>query len=87
MPFTFAFASFKAITAFKLLLLIKLLLIFNSCRVILTTTAKNPLTKNGFVEIDKTNFSPEPVEEYRYPNPTPTILIKESSNYFSEIYI
>lgn len=55
--------------------------------VTLTTEEKKPLTKNGFIEIDKTHFNPEPVKDYQYPNPTPTVLKKESSNYYSEIFI
>jgi hypothetical protein len=55
--------------------------------VTLTTDQANPLTKNGFIEIDETHFIPQPTEDYKYPNPTANIVKEESSNYFSEIFI
>ena len=53
----------------------------------LTTTAKKPLTKNGFVTIDETDFDPQPTEDYQYPNPSAALIKKESNNYYSEIFI
>lgn len=56
----------------------------------LTTEDSQPLTKNGFVEIDKNSFNPiAPVEAdgYQYPNPTATLIKEENSNYYSEIFI
>lgn len=55
--------------------------------VTLTTTSTKPLTKNGFVTIDETDFDPQPTEVYQYPNPSAALIKKESNNYYSEIFI
>ena len=53
----------------------------------LTTDEVKPLTKNGFIEINETDFNPQPVQDYQYPNPTATIVKEENSNYYTEIFI
>lgn len=56
----------------------------------LITEDPQPLTKNGYIEIDKNSFNPvAPVEadEYQYPNPTATLIKEDNSNYYSEIFI
>lgn len=55
--------------------------------VTLTTTGTKPLTKNGFVTIDETDFDPQPTEVYQYPNPSAALIKRESNNYYSEIFI
>jgi len=58
-----------------------------SDNLILTTGSTKPLTKNGFIEIKKSDFSPQPSEDYKYPNPTVDIVKKEAGKYYSEIFI
>lgn len=53
----------------------------------LTTENKKPLTKNGFVEIEASDFNPEPTEDFNYPNPTADSIKKENNNYYSEVFI
>lgn len=54
------------------------------------TNADKPLTKLGFIEIDpSTDFDSPPPDaaNYQYPNPTPSIIKKEPSKTYSEIFI
>ena len=54
------------------------------------TNADKPLTKLGFIEIDPlVDFDSPPPEasDYQYPNPTPSIIKKEPSKTYSEIFI
>lgn len=53
----------------------------------LVTEGPKPLVKNGFVQIESTDFNPEPPEEQYYPNPTVAFIKKEDSNYYSDIFI
>ncbi len=62
--------------------------------VTLTTENEKWLSKNGFVEIigqstddDDSDFDPEPIKEYKFPNPTVNSIKKENNNYYSEIFI
>lgn len=52
-----------------------------------TTTSKKPLTKNGFVAIENTDLSPVPAGDLKFPNPGVQFIKKESSDYYSDIYI
>ncbi|WP_299551308.1 hypothetical protein [Seonamhaeicola sp.] len=58
-----------------------------SDNIILTTDATKPLTKNGFVKIEPSDFNPAPTEDHHYPNPRPDIIRKEGNKYYSEIFI
>ena len=53
----------------------------------LTTKATKPLTKNGFVKIEASDFDPEPTVPLNYPNPRPDSIKKENNKYYSEIFI
>lgn len=52
-----------------------------------TTLAKKPLTKNGYIEIEEDDLSPEPDEGGHYPNPSIELIVKEENNYYSDIFI
>lgn len=54
---------------------------------IMVTNQTQPLTKNGRVDISKTDVSPEPSATFFFPNPTIQSISKESENYYSEIFI
>ena len=54
---------------------------------VLTTDTTKPLVKNGFVQIESSDFDPAPTEDKHYPNPTILSIKKEDSNYYSEIFI
>lgn len=54
---------------------------------IMVTNDVQPLTKNGRVEISKTDVTPEPSDSLFFPNPTVDSITKESENYYSEIFI
>ncbi len=51
------------------------------------TNAKQPLTKNGRVEIGKTDVTPQSQSTIFFPNPTAESITKELENYYSEIFI
>ena len=53
----------------------------------LTTDTTKPLVKNGFVQIEASDFNPEPTEGMHYPNPGIANVKKEDSNYYSELFI
>lgn len=53
----------------------------------LITEGPKPLVKNGFVQIESTDFNPEPPEEHYYPNPTVAFIKQEDNNYYSDIFI
>lgn len=65
--------------------------------VTLTTKDEKWLSKNGFTEIigkstdeNPSDFDPEPVKDYKFPNPTVEIIKKvnnEDNQYYSEIFI
>lgn len=54
---------------------------------VMTTSEEKPLTLNGRVEIDKQDVSPQPQDDYYFPNPTPESIKKESQDYYSEVFI
>jgi hypothetical protein len=54
---------------------------------ILTTTNTNPLTKNGYIEIDVADLDAVPIDDYQYPNPTADNIKIDNNNYYSEIFI
>ncbi|MDO6675270.1 hypothetical protein Q4517_06870 [Tenacibaculum sp. 1_MG-2023] len=54
---------------------------------VMTTSEEKPLTFNGRVEIDKQDVSPQPQDDYYFPNPTPESIKKESQDYYSEVFI
>lgn len=54
---------------------------------IMVTDNEKPLTKNGRVEIGKTDVTPEPSETFFFPNPTVESITKESDDFYSEIFI
>jgi len=54
------------------------------------TQTEKPLTKSGFIEIDPAvdfNAPPPEAADYKYPNPTPSIIKKEIVKTYSEIFI
>lgn len=55
----------------------------------MTTNTKQPLTKNGKVEISKTAVTPQPINSVFLPNPTVESITLDSNNqdYYSEIFI
>lgn len=52
-----------------------------------TTKEEKPLTKNGRVEIEKKDVTPEPKKDCYFPNPTVESIKKEQEKYYSEIFI
>ncbi len=59
----------------------------NSENQIMVTNDEQPLTKNGRVDISKTDVTPQPSATFFFPNPTIQSISKESENYYSEIFI
>lgn len=53
----------------------------------MTTNIQYPLTKNGRVEIKKTDITPQPGNTIFLPNPTVESITKEQQDYYSEIFI
>jgi hypothetical protein len=54
---------------------------------IMVTKQEHPLTKNGKVEIEKTDVTPQPSGNPFFPNPTVDSITKEEQDYYSEIFI
>lgn len=54
---------------------------------IMVTKQEHPLTKNGKVEIEKTDVTPQPSGNLFFPNPTIDSVTKEEQDYYSEIFI
>ncbi|CAL2082270.1 conserved hypothetical protein [Tenacibaculum sp. 190524A05c] len=54
---------------------------------IMVTNQEHPLTKNGKVEIEKTDVTPQPQGTLFFPNPTIDSITKEEQDYYSEIFI
>ncbi|WP_417799647.1 hypothetical protein [Tenacibaculum sp.] len=56
---------------------------------VMTTSEERPLTLNGRVEINKQDVSPQPQNDYYFPNPTPEsiTLDPDNQNYYSEVFI
>lgn len=54
---------------------------------VMVTNNEHPLTKNGSVDINKANVTPQPSGTVFFPNPTIASITKESENYYSDIYI
>ena len=53
----------------------------------MVTNQEHPLTKNGKVEIEKTDVTPQPQGTLFFPNPTIDSITKEEQDYYSEIFI
>ncbi|MFY7672174.1 hypothetical protein ACOSP6_13905 [Tenacibaculum sp. MEBiC06402] len=54
---------------------------------IMVTKQEHPLTKNGKVEIEKNDVTPQPSGNLFFPNPTVDSITKEEQDYYSEIFI
>ncbi|CAM1345307.1 hypothetical protein [Tenacibaculum amylolyticum] len=59
----------------------------SSTGVKMITNTQYPLTKNGRVEIKKTDVTPQPGNTIFLPNPTVESITKEQQDYYSEIFI
>jgi hypothetical protein len=54
---------------------------------IMITNQQYPLTKNGKVEIEKSDVTPQPQGTLFFPNPTIESITQEEQDYYSEIFI
>ncbi|AUC16931.1 hypothetical protein BTO06_18040 [Tenacibaculum sp. SZ-18] len=54
---------------------------------IMVTNQEYPLTKNGKVEIEKSDVTPQPQGTLFFPNPTIESITQEEQDYYSEIFI
>ncbi len=54
---------------------------------IMVTKQEHPLTKNGKVEIEKSDVTPQPSGSPFFPNPSVDSITKEEQDYYSEIFI